>query len=516
MNYNSSNTNNKQTDKISYKRVNWESFTNNLKHTTRHPSEDVNQRIKELSSLILNELKNYQVTINTNKKRCVPWWSSTLTSLFKEKKQWSKKFQKHPTSQNREKYNAVKRKFRNEILEQKKRCWEEFIDNTNNTTSAKDFWNQIKRFNGNSLYTQNTLALKINNTIEEDQTIIANTFAQNFTTPLTPITEQKRRHLLKTIDKQNITESHTVFEINKRITPLEFANAIKHTKNTSAPGLDSINYQTIKNLPDEFKTEILEIYNLILFNGDYPSNWKTALVIPILKKQKSPLSTNSYRPISLLSCLSKLLDKIITKRLQYWLSKENIISRNQFGFQPRLSTGDALMNFSLDTVEMVNSKKHVDCIAIDLTKAFDNCWPETIITELQKYGLTGNIFKLISSYLTDRKIIVKLPNSQSTLTTMKCGVPQGSPLSSILFKIAINGLSGVLDKIPNINYSLFADDITLYCGYKKGKITTSKKPLIKQIHGANNTASKFHLKNPNISIYVGYTGAQQKDTTLTK
>lgn len=101
------------------------------------------------------------------------------------------------------------------------------------------------------------------------------------------------------------------------------------------------------------------------------------------QKNSDPFEVISYRPISLLSCLSKLLEKIIAKRLKFWIAEEDLMSPNQFGFRSDLSTTDALIKLSIHTVNGLSKREHTDCIALDLSKAFDKCWPETIYYQLK-------------------------------------------------------------------------------------------------------------------------------------
>lgn len=111
------------------------------------------------------------------------------------------------------------------------------------------------------------------------------------------------------------------------------------------------------------------------------------------------------------------------------------------GFQKGLSTFDALTKLTQYTIDGINSKNHIDCVALDLAKAFDGCWPETIIHQLKKWGLTGNIHEVIYSFLTNRRLTVDTGALKSSSLDVKFGVPQGSPLSALLFTVAIHELS---------------------------------------------------------------------------
>lgn len=299
----------------------------------------------------------------------------------------------------------------------------------------------------------------------------------NFANCPNPNTTKRRKYILKESCKYNIVESPTVNLINKEITRIELNLALSKTKNTSAPGADQITYEVIKQLPEEYIEELLQIYNNILTEGIFPKMWKLAKVVPLLKSNSDPFDMNSYRPISLISCLSKLLEKILAKRIQFWLTNGKFIDENQMGFQKGTSTTDALVKLSIHAVEGINKKSHTDCIALDLSKAFDKCWPEAITAQLRKWGLTGNSLNVISSFLKERKLLINTTVMKSDTFDVHYGIPQGSPLSALLFTVAINGLCDELQKTKNIEFTLFADDIIIYSTFKKKRSNNIQKAL---------------------------------------
>lgn len=461
---------------IRYNKIDWTKFKESLKNTPINSHSTVHSRINHLTNTIRTALKNSQTESNyKTHKKSVPWWSKELSILKRDKNKALKKFTREPTTTNRLIFNEIKLKYRNEIIKQKESTWNLFINNINNSTSPKDFWKQINRVNGKKSHHEIT-TLNLNGNIVHDPTIIANTLACNFTIQTTDNTN-RRKNILKATKKLNIVQTETVHQINKNISKIEFDTALHTTKNTSSPGHDEINYHAIKNLPDHLTYELINIYNKVLKEGKYPNDWKTAKVTPILKKNADPFNPNSYRPISLLSCFSKLLEKILTKRLQYWISVEKLMTPNQLGYQLGLSTTDALIKVSTYTINNINKKSHIDALALDMTKAFDKCWPEVIIAQLKKWGLSGPILDLIFSFLTNRKLQICHMSLKSDIHPVNIGVPQGSPLSALLFTIAINSLSELLQKIPKVEHTFFADDFLIYGSFKKRAPNNIQKAL---------------------------------------
>lgn len=453
---------------INYHHINWTTFQETLESTTidQNSHLSINQRIDLLTNNITSALLSSQIKHKPIKhKNPVPWWSKELSALRKDKNRALKKFTKQPTSLNRTIFNQTKVKFRDLIKSQKESSWNQFIDNINLSTTPKDFWNQINKVAGKKTL-NNITSLNINGNIIQDPFTIANTLATSFTNSSTN-NVNRRKYILKSSKKLNIVPTQTVHQINQSISYIEFNIALHNTKNSSSPGFDNINYQSIKNLPQQYIFELIDIYNLILSEGEFPSQWKKAKIIPILKPNSDPFQPNSYRPISLLSCLSKLLEKIIAKRIQYWITTESLMTPNQIAYQIGLSTTDALIKVSSYLIESLNNHNHVDSLALDMTKAFDKCWPETIVAQIRKWGLSGPLLNLIHSFLTNRQLQITYKTLNSNTHPLVYGVPQGSPLSALLFIIAINSLSELLNKVPRIQHTFFADDFQIYCSFKK-------------------------------------------------
>ena len=200
--------------------------------------------------------------------------------------------------------------------------------------------------------------------------------------------------------------------------------------------------------------------------GIFPELCKVAKVIPIFKKDDELLCEN-YRPISLLPIFSKIFEKVIYKRMYQFLTENNLIYDRQFGFRSKHSTNHALVSL----IEEINS--HLDTgqksvgIFIDLQKAFDTVNHSILCQKLLHYGLRGNIYLLLKSFLSNRKQYVSINGYDSGELEVTCGVPQGSTLGPLLFLIYINDFRFSLDKCIA---SHFADDTCI--SYSSSKLKT--------------------------------------------
>ena len=149
---------------------------------------------------------------------------------------------------------------------------------------------------------------------------------------------------------------------------------------------------------------------------------------------------NNYRPISVLSVFSKILERIVYKRVYSFLEKNNILYGSQFGFRKGLSTEMALLEFLNKIVDAFEKDSFVMGIFIDLSKAFDTINHEILLTKLYNYGLRGIAHKWFFSYLTNRKQCTRFNNSLSDLQYIRCGVPQGTLLGPLLFLLYVNDI----------------------------------------------------------------------------
>ena len=243
-----------------------------------------------------------------------------------------------------------------------------------------------------------------------------------------------------------------------RIKQEEIQNAIINLKNSNSSGYDEFTSKFVKLSSPLLIPALEKLFNMSLSSGIYPSNLKTAKVLPIYKKGDSK-SLNNYRPISILSTLNKIYEKILYTRLVSYIEKFNIFYKFQFGFRTNHSTEHALIEI-VDQIRLSIDKNELTCgIFIDLSKAFDTVNHDILLKKLDHYGIRGNALNLFRSYLKNRKQYTMIENYKSKTSNISCGVPQGSVLGPLFFLLFINDLPNCC---PSGKIRIFADDTNVF------------------------------------------------------
>lgn len=177
----------------------------------------------------------------------------------------------------------------------------------------------------------------------------------------------------------------------------------------------------------------------------------------IHKQNQNKSFPQNYRPISLLSCLGKIYEKIILTRLNEWSDSNNIIPPEQHGFRKRHSTNHQLLRVTDYITEGFNRRQATGALFLDVSKAFDKVWHDGLIYKLLILGAPKSLVEIIKSYLTDRQLQIKLEDCRSRPKPITAGVPQGSLLSPLLYNIYTQDMP----KTPNTMLAMYADDTAI-------------------------------------------------------
>ena len=255
----------------------------------------------------------------------------------------------------------------------------------------------------------------------------------------------------------HITQSNPNNLTQLQTSPMEVKSILEILQTGKASGPDKINNYVLKSCSSVLSYPMSTLFNLSLSSSKVPQAWKEANATPVFKKD-DPSDCKNYWPISLLSTLGKVMEKIVHKHVFNFLNANSVITSLQTGFVPGDSTVNQLVDIYNTFSKAFDDGLEVKAIFCDISKAFDRVWHKGLLLKLKSVGLTGPLLEWFQNYLCGRKQRVVLPGGASDWVNITAGVPQGSILGPLLFLIYINDI--VKDIQSTIR--LFADDTSLY------------------------------------------------------
>lgn len=245
-------------------------------------------------------------------------------------------------------------------------------------------------------------------------------------------------------------------------------------KLSDSSSLDILNFDSklLKIASEEITPVLTYIFNLSIRGGVFCSDWKIARVTPAYKDRGSKSDMNNYRPISCITHIAKILERLINKQVMDYLTKYSFISEDQSAYRTKYSTVTALHRVTEDWLSALNESQQIAVIYLDTKKCFDSIDHEILLEKLKCYGIKCNELQWFKSYLSRRTQKVFMENRYSDEGVLKYGVPQGSILGPTLFLLYINDISQYGIK-ATIN--IYSDDVLIY--YASADINDLNKHL---------------------------------------
>ena len=375
--------------------------------------------------------------INYHTKR---WWSKDLVTLRKEQNHLLKRFQRTRWPPYEEAYDLKQSEYKRAIKYAQAKQWDNFLEN-----------------------------------IEPQQIHIAAKYVKGFrsSTPFLPHFKKEDGSYTSTEDEQaqvlyekllggNENSNSTQREMPTSATflPIESSEmdyAFRKMKDKKAPGPDGIPVQAIKEFKHQIQDYLAYIAQASMHFGYYPQAFKEATCIVIPKPGKPFYDEpKAYRPISLLNHMSKIIESIMTRRLQYQLQKQNTLPQQHFGCRKNSGTDDALTKLSTIIHNAWKKKEVVAALALDAQGAFDNVIHSSLIEHCKKAKLSKCLISWISGFLSNRRVKFSLSGKLSRSFNLNKGSPQGSPISGPLYLLYNKAM---LDGQQHIIKMAYADDI---------------------------------------------------------
>jgi hypothetical protein len=340
-----------------------------------------------------------------------------------------------------------------------------------NAGNPKKTWETLNEILGKPKKNDSVSQININEIPESDPTKIANHFNTFFTSigkkisnDIPPVQKQPEDYINYGRDIPGLSLGNT--------TPEHVLKTIRKFKNKASCDIDGISTKMVKFIGSEIAVPLAHVFNTSLESGIFPDKLKQCRVIPIFKSG-SHLDCDNYRPISLLSSISKVLEKIVADKLLYHLQSNDLLYTHQYGFIPNRSAEHNLLQIINYVTSALNDGNFCIGVFLDLKKAFDVCSHSILLKKLSKMGITGVSHRWFSNYLSGRSQKVEINGKFSDSLGLDISVIQGSTLGPLLFLCYINDFFAA----TTLFSVLFADDTTCL---SKGKKLNELVPYVNQ------------------------------------
>lgn len=346
------------------------------------------------------------------------------------------------------------------IKKSKEQKWKDFLEDTTANSDPNKIWRVIKSLSGKSPSSMNNEVLIHENRMYQTNKAKADIFMKHYASISRlniPKTQRRKKAIRRNLSSPTVEDSSTA-DFNNT----ELKLAIKSMKAKGAPGRDGIHPRFIKALGLTSQKFLLEIFNESWRTNTCPAKWREAIIIPILKKGKPPSKIDSYRPVSLTSCIAKTMERMVTSRLSYLTESNGWWSNDQAGFRARRLCEDQTLRLTQSISDGFQAKPPMRTVLalLDYSKAYDMVWKERLLELMSNKGVPNIMVRWIKGFLCDRKARVRMDGVLGATMKMHQGVPQGAVLSPILFLFYINGARDVIPE--NVSVSMYADDIALW------------------------------------------------------
>ena len=375
-----------------------------------------------------------------------------------------KQFNGYKTTESRTEYLKSKKEYKYMCRKFKQRFNRERCKEMNHLSKRqpKEFWKLFK-----------------DKTKSNSHNVTSQEFYNHFMTLMSEIEVNENEEVEESVNEfdTNYDQFTSTFEeLDETISEAEIMKSVRKLNSGKSPGADTVLNEYLKETMDILIKPVHTLFNEILSNGHYPTQWTKGVIVPIYKKGATD-DPNNYRGISLVSCLGKLFSSILNERLKCWSVKNSKVSDAQFGFKANYSTVDAIFVLHSIIQSKIQEKGKLYCAFIDLKKAFDSVYRQGLWYKLIKEGIDGKMLRVIRSMYASVKSCVKHCSTLTDFFSCEVGLMQGEIISPFLFALFINdvelqmqtdGNYGITLEQLNLYILLFADDGVIFSETKEG------------------------------------------------
>ena len=482
-----------------FKEANWIKFRKSLNDQLKvwNNSSPINcsANIEEYSTFITKCLTTAtNEAIPTSPQVISSYTNSAATKqLIELKHKTYRRWKKNGDETEKHQYYRYKILLTNSLLNDRKNHYKKVMESLcQKKMYSESVWLTIRKFHNKRIKQSFPRIMKYNNIEATSDKQKADLFAEYFEKEVYAAPVDSTLWHDYVTNEANNTKNRLKSTPTKKwrvITPDEVKGHIKQLRNSS-PGPDNIHNRCLKNYTTLLIQHLTQLFNAVGNVGYIPDMWKKANIILLLKPNKDKQHPSSYRPISLLSCLGKLLERIMKQRMMNVLNRRNILPQHQAGFRSKKSTMYNIVRLESYAHSQKKQSKHVAAIFFDIKAAFDAVWHDGLIFKCNELRLPQYLIKYLVSFLDKRTAAIELDNTLSRLFTLNSGTPQGSPISPLLYILyTADSMNGIPS---NTEHGLFADDTALWTASHVIRSLNSK--LQKAINEFQKWCQSWHLK----------------------
>ena len=404
-------------------------------------------------------------------KNTKTWMTPPVRAAIRQRNRLRRNINRNCTKEQREEWLKSTRLAKEEIKKAKEESWRETLDDVVTEADDVKMWRLIKYLNGTPCSNSpNEVMVKDGKRIISDIDK-ADTFNTHYSqVSRLKFTREERATNRKL--KQTMSNNPDPGLDYNDFTLAELETAIKKMKRKGAAGPDDIPPTFLKNLGPAALGRLLYIFNLSLIKSECPQIWKNAVIIPLLKVGKPASRLDSFRPISLTSCVVKAMERMLAERLFTLAENNGWFSCLQAGFRKGRSCEDQILKITqaIEDGFHRNPHKRSVLVLLDFSKAYDTVWREKLLGSMIEKGVPTYITNWLHGFLRNRMASVRFNGTLSSWRQFKQGLPQGSVLSPILFLFYINNLADLLP--TTTTNAMYADDVAILATDKSRVVAT--------------------------------------------
>ena len=463
-------------------------------------SENVIDAWSRFKSIFLSVIANIAPIKEVRiKNRTEPWIDSEILHSINERDKAYQTFKREQSDLTFTLFKECRNRTQTLIYRAKKEYFKAKIESENK--DSKSLWQSLRDLGMPSKKVKtstSTLGLKIDNEVCFDKATCAQKFNEFYTTVASKLVEKLPKSFNKFGKKfvENFYSSKGVKPNSYSLSVVSESKVLKYLNALSvdkATGLDAIPSRFVRDSASIIVCPITHIINLSIIQGVVPDDLKSARVVPLFKKNDKT-EVGNYRPVSILSIISKVVEKVVYDQIETYLDEKKLLYKFQSGFRGRFSTDTCLIHLT-DIIKFEMDKGHlIGMVLLDLQKAFDTVDHGILLMKMEALGFSQDVIRWFRSYLSDRRQLVDLSGTLSSSAAISCGVPQGSILGPLLFLIYVNDMSGAV----NHKLLLYADDSAILVADKS--VSTIEILLQKELE----VVSEWLVDNK-LSLHLGKT-----------